>query len=69
MCQSGSGDSGTPDAGMLTRILRLQRLPVTCASCGLHSARPRVVRDYLESRLGLGYVRSIEKGVLGEDAS
>jgi hypothetical protein len=35
-----------------SRILRPRRSPVTCATCGLHSAQPRVVRDYLELHRG-----------------
>jgi hypothetical protein len=31
-----------------SRVLRPWRSPVTCGTCGLHSAQARVVRDHLE---------------------
>jgi hypothetical protein len=35
-------------AATQSRRLLWQQSPVTCATCGLHSAEARVVRDYLE---------------------
>jgi hypothetical protein len=39
-------DAGLTDSQ--SRILRSLRSPITCTTCGKHSAQPLIVRDYLE---------------------
>jgi hypothetical protein len=58
-CTSPPGREVTGLANPQSRILRPRRSPVTCMSCGLQSAQPRVVRDYLERRLDPDHPRVV----------